>query len=73
MLSFLCGILPESAFYNRCINSLSLYRNLMTRRSQLERTVHLLYSHRVIVQGLIDAARDDLVWGQGRLRENKYV
>ena len=44
----------------------------MSRRSQLERTVHLLYSHRVIVQRLIDSAREDLVWGQGRLlRVNK--
>ena len=38
----------------------------MSRRGQLERTVLLLTKHKVIVQGLIDAARENLVWGQGR-------
>ena len=39
-------------------------RSLMSRRGQLERTVYLLTKHKVIVQGLIDATRENLVWGQ---------
>ncbi len=40
------------------------YRLLCQRRSQLRRTEHVLRGHNVVVQRLVDKAREDLVWGQ---------